>query len=103
MVPPCHLNRPVIKTKTKTIIMTKQFFVDILLLQDAKTKTMTIIMNKQCFVDILLLQDAKLVGAMTNLKSCKGKNESKLAAAARTKCLTQMRACNGYVEQVSLI
>jgi len=43
--------------------------------------------------------DAKLVGAMTNLKSCKGKNESKLAAAARTKCLTQMRACNGYVEQ----
>ena len=66
-----------------------------------KTKTMTIIMTKQCFVDILLLQDAKLVGAMTNLKSCKGKNESKLAAAARTKCLTQMRACNGYVEQVS--
>merc|ERR1712110_1085386 len=43
--------------------------------------------------------DAKLVGAMTNLKSCKGKNESKLVAAARTKCLTQMRACNGYVEQ----
>merc|ERR1711990_1438623 len=43
--------------------------------------------------------DAKLVGAMTNLKSCKGENESKLAAAARTKCLTQMRACNGYVEQ----
>merc|ERR1711863_227910 len=43
--------------------------------------------------------DAKLVGAMTNLKSCKGKNESKLAAAARTKCLTQMRACNGYVKQ----
>merc|ERR1712241_1436113 len=43
--------------------------------------------------------DAKLVGAMTNLKPCKGKNESKLAAAARTKCLTQMRACNGYVEQ----
>merc|ERR1711953_347207 len=45
------------------------------------------------------LPEAKLVGAMTNLKSCKGKNESKLAAAARTKCLTQMRACNGYVEQ----
>jgi len=43
--------------------------------------------------------DAKLVGAMTNLKPCKGKDEAKLAAKARTKCLTQMRACNGYVEQ----
>jgi len=43
--------------------------------------------------------DAKLVGAMTNLKTCKGTAEAKLAAKARTKCLTQMRACNGYVEQ----
>jgi hypothetical protein len=43
--------------------------------------------------------DAKLVGAMTNLKTCKGTTEAKLAAKARTKCLTQMRACNGYVEQ----
>merc|ERR1711990_900712 len=42
--------------------------------------------------------DAKLVGAMTNLKSCKGENESKLAAAARNKCLNQTRACNAYVE-----
>merc|ERR1711863_87934 len=43
--------------------------------------------------------DAKLVGAMTNLKTCKGTTEAKLAAKARTKCLNQMRACNGYVEQ----
>merc|ERR1711971_479886 len=42
--------------------------------------------------------DAKLVGAMTKLKPCKGKDEAKLAAKARTTCLTQMRACNGYVE-----
>merc|ERR1711990_959745 len=42
--------------------------------------------------------DAKLVGAMTNLKPCKGKDEAKLAAKARTACLTQMRACNSYVE-----
>jgi len=42
--------------------------------------------------------DAKLVGAMTKLKPCKGKDEAKLAAKARTKCLGQMRACNGYVE-----
>merc|ERR1712210_436617 len=35
----------------------------------------------------------------TNLKTCKGTTEAKLAAKARTKCLTQMRACNGYVEQ----
>jgi len=42
--------------------------------------------------------DAKLVGAMTNLKSCKGKDEAKMAAKARTKCLTQTRACNSYVE-----
>jgi len=42
--------------------------------------------------------DKKLVGAMTNLKPCKGKDEAKLAAKARTKCLTQMRACNSYVE-----
>merc|ERR1739844_851202 len=43
--------------------------------------------------------DAKLVGAMTNLKTCKGTAEAKLAAKARTKCLNQMGACNGYVEQ----
>merc|ERR1712032_351970 len=42
--------------------------------------------------------DTKLVGAMTNLKPCKGKDEAKLAAKARTACLTQMRACNSYVE-----
>jgi len=42
--------------------------------------------------------DAKLVGAMTALRPCKGKDEAKLAAAARTKCLNQMRACNGYVD-----
>merc|ERR1712130_187557 len=42
--------------------------------------------------------DAKLVGAMTNLKSCKGKDEAKMAAKARTKCLPQTRACNSYVE-----
>merc|ERR1719239_395039 len=35
---------------------------------------------------------------MTNLKPCKGKDEAKLAAKARTACLTQMRACNSYVE-----
>merc|ERR1711971_1202413 len=35
--------------------------------------------------------DAKLVGAMTKLKPCKGKDEAKLAAKARTTCLTQMR------------
>merc|ERR1711928_86754 len=43
--------------------------------------------------------DTKLVGAMTNLKPCKGKDEAKLAAKQRTKCLNQMRACNGYVEK----
>jgi hypothetical protein len=43
--------------------------------------------------------DTKLVGAMTGLKSCKGTTEAKLAAKARTKCLNQMRACNGYVSQ----
>merc|ERR1712130_52762 len=42
--------------------------------------------------------DAKLVGAMKDLKSCKGKDEAKMAAKARTKCLTQTRACNSYVE-----
>jgi len=42
--------------------------------------------------------DAKLVGAMTNLRPCKGKDEAKLAAASRTKCLNQMKACNGYVD-----
>merc|ERR1719436_677190 len=36
---------------------------------------------------------------MTNLKSCKGTSEAKLAAKARTKCLNQTRACNSYVEQ----
>ena len=47
------------------------------------------------------LQEPKLVGAMTNLRPCKGKDEAKLAAKQRTKCLNQMRACNGYVEKVS--
>ena len=51
----------------------------------------------------IFLQDAKLVGAMTNLKTCKGTAEAKLAAKARTKCLNQMRACNGYVEQVPFV
>ena len=37
---------------------------------------------------------------MTNLRPCKGKDEAKLAAKQRTKCLNQMRACNGYVEKV---
>merc|ERR1719192_1583594 len=36
---------------------------------------------------------------MTNLRPCKGKDEAKLAAKQRTKCLNQMRACNGYVEK----
>ena len=45
-------------------------------------------------------QEPKLVGAMTNLRPCKGKDEAKLAAKQRTKCLNQMRACNGYVEKV---
>ena len=48
----------------------------------------------------LALQEPKLVGAMTNLRPCKGKDEAKLAAKQRTKCLNQMRACNGYVEKV---
>jgi len=43
--------------------------------------------------------EPKLVGAMTNLRPCKGKDEAKLAAKQRTKCLNQMRACNGYVEK----
>merc|ERR1712013_870492 len=43
--------------------------------------------------------DPRLVGAMTNLRPCKGKDEAKLAAKQRTKCLNQMRACNGYVEK----
>merc|ERR1712004_863108 len=43
--------------------------------------------------------EPKLVGAMTNLRPCKGKDEAKLAAKQRTKCLNQMRACNGYVER----
>ena len=47
----------------------------------------------------LALQEPKLVGAMTNLRPCKGKDEAKLAAKQRTKCLNQMRACNGYVEK----
>merc|ERR1719495_2666700 len=42
--------------------------------------------------------DKKLVGAMTNLKPCKGQTEAKLVAAARNKCLNQTRLCNGYVE-----
>jgi len=42
--------------------------------------------------------DAKLVGAMTNLRPCKGKDQAKLASASRTACLNQMRACNGYVD-----
>merc|ERR1712080_787499 len=42
--------------------------------------------------------DAKLVGAMKELKSCKGQDEAKMAAKQRTKCLTQTRACNSYVE-----
>merc|ERR1711936_1197352 len=42
--------------------------------------------------------EPKLVGAMTNLRPCKGKDEAKLAAKQRTKCLNQMRACNSYVE-----
>merc|ERR1711990_780645 len=42
--------------------------------------------------------DKKLVGAMTNLKPCKGQTEAKLVAAARNKCLNQTRHCNGYVE-----
>merc|ERR1719495_1529233 len=42
--------------------------------------------------------EKKLVGAMTNLKPCKGQNEAKLVAAARNKCLNQTRHCNGYVE-----
>lgn len=42
--------------------------------------------------------DAKLVGAMKELKSCKGKDEAKMAAKARTTCLNQTRACNSYVE-----
>ena len=51
-------------------------------------------------VTSLALQEPKLVGAMTNLRPCKGKDEAKLAAKQRTKCLNQMRACNGYVEKV---
>merc|ERR1711990_285059 len=43
--------------------------------------------------------EPKLVGAMTNLRPCKGKDEAKLAAKQRTKCINQMRACNGYVEK----
>merc|ERR1712107_798056 len=43
--------------------------------------------------------EPKLVGAMTNLRPCKGKDEAKLASKQRTKCLNQMRACNGYVEK----
>merc|ERR1712226_378651 len=42
--------------------------------------------------------DAKLVGAMENLRPCKGTDQAKLAAASRTACLNQMRACNGYVD-----
>jgi len=42
--------------------------------------------------------DKKLVGAMTNLKPCKGQTEAKLVAAARNKCLNQTRHCNAYVE-----
>merc|ERR1712038_1696685 len=42
--------------------------------------------------------EPKLVGAMTNLRPCKGKDEAKLAAKQRNKCLNQTRHCNGYVE-----
>ena len=64
---------------------------------------LVLLLSKQIIYPSTSLQDTKLVGAMTNLKPCKGKDEAKLAAKARTACLTQMRACNSYVELVGSI